>query len=235
MPRAEAPKSALRLSIQYGTDLALGYVIAVIDAAAILVPLRGHTPSVANADFADKNTLLVVLLVVLGTISVAIAGPLILRPTLRWYVAGDEPTPGQREAAMKLAGRQSALLAAAWVLCGAVMILVNRHGGAALLVPLVLGAAIGGAAAAGTGLLLAQRTLRPIMVVATRGCEPQLAVPGVFARLVLLWFLCSALPISVIAAFVVLRSFGWLIDKSASLDVPVLVVSLAALLLGCRP
>jgi adenylate cyclase len=57
-------------------------------------------------------------------------------------------------------------------------------------------------------------------------------VPSVFARLVLLWFLCSALPIGVIAALVVLRSYGWLIQRSASLDVPVLVVSLAALLLG---
>lgn len=232
MPRAESPKSALRLSVQYGTDLALGYVIAVIDAATILVPLRGHTPSFSNADFAEKNTILVALLVMLGTVAVAIIGPLILQPTLRWYVAGDPPTSEQREAAMKLAGQQSALLAAAWVLCGAVMVLVNRHGGAALLVPLVLGVVIGAAAAAGTGLLLAQRTLRPIMVAATRGCEPRLAVPGVFARLVLLWFLCSAVPIGVITAFVVLRSFGWLIDKSASLDVPVLVVSLAALLLG---
>jgi class 3 adenylate cyclase len=80
--------------------------------------------------------------------------------------------------------------------------------------------------------LLAQRTLRPIMGTATRGLEPRLAVPGVFARLVMLWFLVSALPIGVVATLVVLRSYGWLIQKSASLDVPVLVVSLAALLLG---
>jgi class 3 adenylate cyclase len=44
--------------------------------------------------------------------------------------------------------------------------------------------------------------------------------------------LVSALPIGVVATLVVLRSYGWLIQKSASLDVPVLVVSLAALLLG---
>jgi len=35
-------------------------------------------------------------------------------------------------------------------------------------------------------------------------------------------------------SFVVLRSNGWLIQKSVSLTVPVLVVSLAAVLLGCR-
>ena len=232
MPRAEPPTSALRLSTQYATGLALAYVIAVVDAAAILIPLRGHTPDVANADFAEQNTGLVTLLVVLGTISVAIAGVVIIAPTVRWYAAGDEPTTGQRAAAMKLAGRQSAVLAVVWVLCGAVMIVMNRHGGAALLVPMALGVLIGAAAAAGTGLLLVQPILRPIMGVAARGIEPRLAVPGVFARLVLLWVLCSGLPIGVIVAFVVLRSFGWLVDKSASLDVPVLVVSLAALLLG---
>ena len=55
-----------------------------------------------------------VVLVVLGTISVAIADVLSLAPTLRWFVAGDEPTGDQRDAAMKLPGRQSAILFAAW-------------------------------------------------------------------------------------------------------------------------
>lgn len=226
------PKSVLKLSFQYATDLSLAYLLAVIDAAAILIPLRGHTPGVASADFAARNTGFVAFLIIVAMIVVAIAGTVLIAPTLRWYVAGDEPTPEQREATMKLAGRQSVLLASSWVSCGAILISVNLDGGAPLIVPIVLGVVIGGAAAAGTGLLLAQRTLRPIMVVATRGCEPRLAVPGVFARMVLLWFLCSALPIGVIAAFVVLRSYGWLIDRNASLDVPVLVVSLAALVLG---
>jgi adenylate cyclase len=215
---AEHRKSARRLSIQYAIDLALAYIIAVIDASAILIPLRGHTAVAADVDFAEKNTTTVVVLVALGIVSVAVAGAFSLAPTLRWYGTGAEPTTAQREAAMKLAGRQTAILLAAW--------------GAAGALPILLGVLLGGVAAAGTGMLFAQRTLRPIMRAATLGLEPRLAVPGVFARLVLLWFLCSALPIVVIAALVVLRSYGWLIQKSASLDMPVLVVSLAALLLG---
>jgi adenylate cyclase len=225
---AEQRKNARGLSIQYAVDLASAYVAAVISATAILIPLRGHT-SVA---FAEKNTTAVVVLVVLGIITVAVGGVLILAPTLRWFAAGDEPTRDQRDAAMKVAGRQSALLFAAWGVCGGVMMLLNRAGGAALLLLILLGVLLGGPAAAGTGLLLAQRTLRPIIRAATLGSEPRLSVPGVFARLVLLWFLCSALPIGVIATFVVLRSNGWLIQKSASLDMPVLVVSIAAVVLG---
>jgi adenylate cyclase len=214
--------------IQYAIDLAVAYLLAVLDASAILIPLRGHT----YVDFAAKNTPTVIVMVVFGTIGVAVAGALSLVPTLRWFVAGDEPTPQQRDVAMRLPGRQSAILFAAWGLAGAIMLLLNRGSGAPLLLPVLLSVLLGGPAAAGTGLLLSQRTLRPIVRAATLGCEPRMAVPGVFARLVLLWFLCSALPIGVIAAFVVLRSHGWIIQKSASLDVPVLVVSLAALFLG---
>jgi len=210
----------------------MAYVFAVADTAAILIPLRGHTYAAASADFAENNTATVALLVALGTIAVAVGGVLSIAPTLRWYVAGDEPTPRQREAAIKLGGRQSAILAAAWAVAGAILLLLNLDRGAALLVPIVLGVLLGGAAAAGTGLLLAQHTLRPIMGAATRGAEPRLTVPGVLARMVLMWFLCSALPIGVIATFVVLRSNGWLIQKTASLDGPVLVVSLAAVILG---
>jgi adenylate cyclase len=222
------PRTARRYLLQYGVDLALAYVLAVIDVAAILIPLRGHT----SLRFEEKNQVAVVVLVVLATIAVGIASTFSLAPTLRWFLAGDEPTKDQREGAMKLAGRQSAILIAAWAFSAAVMALLNRTGGSALLLPLLIGVLLGGPAAAGTGLLLSQRTLRPIMFAATRDATPRLAVPGVFARLVLMWFLCSAVPVGVIATFVVLRSYGWLIQRSATLDVPILVMSLAALILG---
>jgi adenylate cyclase len=221
-------RTAVGLSIQYAVDLASAYLLAVVSVSAILIPLRGHT----SIDFAERNTTAVVVLVVLGTISVAIGDIVSLAPTLRWFVAGKEPTRDQRDAAMKLPGRQSAILFGAWGLAGAILMVLNHGGGAAVLLPVLLGVLLGGPAAAGMGLLLSQRTLRPIIRAATIGSEPRLSVPGVFARLVLLWFLCSALPVGVIATFVVLRSNGWLIQKSASLDVPVLVVSIAALVLG---
>src|SRR5581483_2756351 len=85
-------KSVRRWLIQYGFDLSLSYVLAVVEAAAILIPLRGHTSVGANADFARQNTVPVVLLVVLGIVSVAVAGAVSLAPTARWFVAGDEPT-----------------------------------------------------------------------------------------------------------------------------------------------
>lgn len=225
-------KSVRGLAIEYGAYLALSYVLAVVEAAAILIPLRGHTSIGANSDFAQTNTVAVVVLVLLGITGVAVAGMLSAIPTLRWYAAGAEPDQAQREAAMKLPGRQSATLFGAWAVTGGIFMLLNLGDGAQLLLPIFLGVLLGGLAAGGTAMLLAQRVLQPIMRAATLGCEPRMAVPGVYARLVLLWFLCSAFPIGVIATLVVLRSYGWLIEKSTSLDVPILVVSLAALVLG---
>jgi adenylate cyclase len=228
VPNRKHPKTVRGYAIRYALNLAAAYVVAVLDVAAILIPLRGHT----SVHFAEKNLAAVLVLVVLATIAVAVAGAFNLVPTLRWFLAGQEPTKGQREAAMRLAGHQTAILLVAWGISGGVMMLLNRSGGASLLLPSLLGILLGGPAAAGTGLLLSQRSLRPIMIAATRDAKPRLAVPGVLARLVLMWFLCSAVPIGVIAMFVVLRSYGWLIQKSAALDVPILVVSLAALILG---
>jgi adenylate cyclase len=231
-PAAGRRKSARRLSIEYAIALALSYLLGVFDAAAILIPLRGLTSMAKTADFAQRNTPVMAVLVSLGTVAVAVGGVASLAPTLRWYVAGEEPTPEQREAATKIPGRQSAILLLGWAAVGAIFVLINVAGGARLLLPIVLGVLFGGPAAAFTAMLLAQRILRPIMGAATRGAEPRVVVPGVFARLVMLWFLCSALPVGVIAALIVLRYYGWLIEKSAALEVPIMVVSLAALVLG---
>src|SRR5262249_25455449 len=146
-------KSARRLSIGYAFGLAVAYIIAVIDAAAILIPLRGHTSVAANGDFAAKNTTTVLVLAGLGIVGRAVAGVVRLAPTLRWYAAGEEPNTAQREAAMKLVGRQTAILLVAWGAAGVILILLNRDGGATLLLPMVLGVLLGGPAAAGTGML----------------------------------------------------------------------------------
>ncbi len=227
-PEATHRESARRLSIRYGITLAVAYVVGLLDASAILIPLGHHNAM----RFTETDAVAVVLLCLLAAIGVAVAGALSLAPPLRWFVAGDEPDARQQRAAMRLPRQQALIFLCAWVVTGGISMLQNLSAGAAMLLPILLGVLFGGPAAAGTGLLLTQRIVRPIVVAATRGSEPRVAVPGVFARLVMLWFLCSALPIGIIAVLVAFRSFGWLIAKSASLNAPILVVSLAALLLG---
>jgi len=73
-PAAGQRKSARRLTIEYATALALAYVLAVADAAAILIPLRGHTSVAASNYFAEKNKAAVLVLVALGIVGVAVGG-----------------------------------------------------------------------------------------------------------------------------------------------------------------
>ena len=124
------------------------------------------------------------------------------------------------------------LLSGTWAVSGVISVLLNLGGGAGIVVATAFGVVLGGSAATGIGLLLTMDIVRPMLAAATQATERLVAAPGVWARLILLWLLCSALPCLVIVALVVVRSNGWLIPKTASVEIAVLVVALAAVLLG---
>jgi adenylate cyclase len=56
--------------------------------------------------------------------------------------------------------------------------------------------------------------------------------PHVLTRLVGMWLLGSGLPCAAIAVLVIIRSNGWIIHQTASVEIPILVVTLAAVLIG---
>jgi class 3 adenylate cyclase len=221
-----------RLSMHYASRLALAYLLSVGAATAIAIPLGGHAFSGAHAYFTRTNVIATLMLVVAATITVAICGALNIAPALRWLVLDREPDSHQRSFALKVVSRQSMLLVAAWAVTGGISVLLNIDGGIGIAVPTLLGASLGGAAAACFGLLLTHRTLRPILAVAAEDYEGGVTAPGVLTRLISMWMLCGALPCGAIAMVVLLRSNGWIIPRTASVDAPVLVMSLAAVLIG---
>ncbi|GFG75185.1 adenylate/guanylate cyclase domain-containing protein [Mycobacterium botniense] len=212
--------------------LTCAHVSGLIAAAVILIPLNGHTGRPVHDFFAGKNLLTIVVLVVLGGVAVWVGGVLNLAPALRWFSLGQEPDPQQRRTATKLAGRQSLILVMTWAASGMAFILLNRDAGSAVAVPALLGVAFGAAAAVSTSLLLTQRPLRAILAVAARDSEGIVMVPGVLARLVLMWLLCSALPCGAIASLMFIKANGWILEKTAAVEIAIVVVSLAAVLLG---
>jgi adenylate cyclase len=221
-----------RLAVDYAGRLAGAYVLSVSAAVAILIPLGGEALLGTQHYFTPKNIVSSAVLVTVGIVAVAIGGALNIMPTLRWFDHGLEPDERQRKALTRLLARQSSLLASTWVVSGAISITMNTSGGIGIIVPTVLGVMLGGSAASGIGLLLTMNIVRPILAAATNTSERLIAVPGVQARLILLWLLCSGLPCAVIMALVVVRSNGWLIPKTASVELAILVVALAAVLLG---
>lgn len=232
--RQLGPPGAAKLSIRYAAALVLAHLIAAGEVVVIALALGSHTAGGIHVHLNAKNTVAAIALVVLGAAVVGAGGVMSLAPSLRWFVAGQEPDPDQRRAALKLIRNQSVVLAVTWVASGAVFALLNIHGGAAVVVSTGLAVLFGGAAATGSGVLLTQRTVRPIIAAATHGFEGFVTAPGVLARLVGMWLLTSALPSVAIASLIFLRSLGWIIHKSASVEIPVLVLSVVAVLLGLR-
>jgi adenylate cyclase len=224
--------NARRLSIQYAAGLACAHLLAVADAAAIVIPLHGQIASEVHTYFGARNVITVVTIVLLGSVALAVSGVVNLAPALRWFVIGQQPDPAQRQAAMRLVSRQSMILAATWAVSGVIFILLNLGGGVVLAVATLLAVVFGGTAAASISLLLTQRPLRPILAAAAQGAEGGLTAPGVLARLVGMWLLGSALPCAAIAVLIFIRSNGWIIQKTASVEIPVLVITLAAVLAG---
>jgi adenylate cyclase len=204
-----------RLSIRYAAGLAGAHLLGVADAAAIVIPLKGHIAIGAQQYFV-----------------VAVGGVVNLAPVLRWFVRGQQPDPDQRRTATRLLGRQSMILAAVWAVSGMTFLLLNLDGGVALAVSTLLAIVFGGTAAAFLSLLLTQRSLRPILLAATQGSEGVVMAPRVLTRLLGMWLLASGLPCAAIAALVFIRSNGWIIQKTASVEMPILVVTLAAVLIG---
>jgi class 3 adenylate cyclase len=220
------------LSIRYAAGLAGAHLLAVADAAAIVIPLHGQMASGGYPYFGAKNVITAAILVVLGAVGIAIAGVTILAPVLRWFTSGQRPNPRQRQTATRLVRRQSLILAATWAASGVTFLALNLDGGMTLAVATLLAVVFGGSAAGGLSLLLTQPTLRPILVAATQGSEGIVIAPRVLTRLVGMWLMGCGLPCAAIVALIVIRSNGWIVQKTASVEMPILVVTLAAVLLG---
>jgi adenylate cyclase len=218
--------------MQYAGRLILAYLLSVSAAFIIVVPIGGISVSAPYAFFTERNVVTAVLSVLAGTVAVAMAGAVSIRGTLRWFVPEHQPEPDECRSAMNLVNRQSVILAAVWAVCGAMFTILNLDGGAAVVVPALFGVIFGAAAAVGTGLLLTQRFLRPILVSAAEVSEGGIAAPSVLTRLMGMWALCMALPAGVIAAIVFIHANGWVIERTASVETPILVVAVAAVVLG---
>ena len=129
---------------------------------------------------------------------------------------------------------QSVLLLSIWLLSGAAFIVIGDVTGWLPIILIAASVLFAGIATASSSLLFTQRVTRPVVAAASRDFDGRVTAPGVQARLILMWTLTTALPSLTIAVMVVCRANGWLIPESASVDVPVVLLSLVSVFLGLR-
>ena len=82
-----------KMAFRYAAGLACGHLLGTADAAAIVIPLHGQFAGDARAYFAPTSLITATVIVVLGTVAVAVAGIANLVPVLRWFVTQQHPIP----------------------------------------------------------------------------------------------------------------------------------------------
>jgi adenylate cyclase len=220
------------LVVRYAAGLAFAYLLSAAEVIAIVISVSRETVIEAQSVLSVENLVATVASVIVGTVSVLLSGvALVARALHRAGPARETTTPRK---APNITRRQSAILLSPWAMTAVVMIPLNIGGGIRVLVLVVSAIMFGATATVCTGFLFTQRVLRSLMVAATVDFEHAERAPGVRARLILMWTMCSALPGAGIVVLVMLRANGWIIQPDAAIEVPVLVLALVAVALGLR-
>jgi adenylate cyclase len=211
------PRSLL---VRYAAGLAFAYLLSAAEVVAIVISVSDETVIEAQSVLSGKNVIATVAIVVVGTVIVWVAG-------VATFKSQSQKTPN-------ITRRQSAILLTPWAIAAVVIIPLNIGGGGRVAILLVSAILFGATSTVCTGFLFTQRALRKLMVAVTVDVEHAEWAPGVRARLIMMWAMCSALPGAGIVVLVMLRANGWIIPADAPIETPVLVLALVAVVLGSR-
>jgi adenylate cyclase len=208
------------LLVRYTAGLAFAYLLSAGEVVAIVISVSDESVIGAQAVIGAKNLIATVAIIVVGTVTTWVGGVAIVKP--------------RPHTAPNISRRQSVILLTPWVIATVVMIPLNIGGGVRVIMLLGSAMIFGATSTICTGFLVTQRPLRQLMVTATVDFEHAERAPGVRARLILMWTMCSALPGAGIVVLVMLRANGWIIQPDAPIETPVLVLALVAVVLGLR-
>lgn len=226
---------AIRLSVSYAARQIYAQTTAAAAVTLVVLTLSRNTVGDARELLTQANLVALIALMVAAAIVDTVVGWVNVHPTFKWFAAGEDPTPQQQRAAMRIAPRQTIIQFTTWSVSALVYTLLNLGAGGG--VAYVMGGAIlfGGVAAACMGFLVTQRMLRPIVAASlTASSSTIVRMPGVLARLITIWTLFSGLPLAGIALIVLARSNGWFVQKTAPVEAAVLVLAVISLVFGLR-
>ncbi|BDX31836.1 putative adenylate cyclase [Mycobacterium antarcticum] len=222
------------LALRYAAGLTAAHLMTAAEVLAVVWSLSGQSFGNTQSLLTQTNLVLVAATVVVSTVVVAVGGYLHIGSSLRWFLTATTPDAGQRRRAINIVRHQSFLLLAVWAIGGAVLLLFNVTAGVGPTMLICFAAGFGGMSTVSASLLFTQRISRPIVAAATDDAAVRTTSPGIASRLVMMWSFNSALPSATIVALVMCKANGWLIPTTASLDIPIVVLSVVSVLLGLR-
>ncbi len=226
--------TASRLKVRYAAALVLAQVLAAVEITALVLPLRQDFVDRADTVFATDTLIAAIALSVLGVGAAVGYAVVVVDHKLRWYTTGQPPSPRDLVFVERFLRHQSALMATIWAVSGAVLIVLNRDGGWVAVALIGMSVLLGVTTSAGAALLFVQRSIRPITAAVMGSTPGRDTAPGVLPRLLLMWLMTCALPTIGIAVVVIMRSNGWIIEKTASIEIAVIVLSVISVFVGLR-
>lgn len=229
-----SPMTLDGFSARYATALVVAQLIASVELAVLLLPMRNGMVPAARSVFSTDTLIAAMVLALLGFAVMGVYARVVVTRTMGWLADGTEPDIRDRRFGLKLVRNQSILLATMWTVSGVVFFLVNHSGGAPAAWLIGLAMLFGATTSTGAALLLIQRPMRPIIAATNPETDQRSTAPGILTRLLLMWLLSSALPTVGIAMLVFMRSRGWIIEKSASVELPVIALVAISIMIGLR-
>jgi adenylate cyclase len=215
----------------------------IIGALLVLGFLRFGLPPADRIKLQDlpaaNLAIFLTYLIVSFTVGASISFTL-LRPVFRWQrqdamLTADDPaaTEAARLRALRMPAYRSMISMTLWLL-GAVVFISASWPVASQSAPVMAVATLLGATATAIiGYLQSERVLRPVAVAALRGGVPEnFRRPGVVLRLVLAWVLSTGVPLLMIILSIAASKFSLLNSSADSLLVPLLLMAIAALVIG---
>jgi adenylate cyclase len=233
-PTEKRRPSAAKLALEYALGLTFAQLITAAEVAAVVISLSTQIGGAIGTLLTRTNLLMLIGLIALGLLGTVAGACWNIAPSLRWFVANAEPTTAQQRNSINIVRRQTVILFGTWIFCGSVFIAANRLSGASTAAMLVVAMLFGATSSFSTSLLFAQRVYRPIVAAANIDFTSRENAPGVVARLVLMWVVNSALPSIFVALLIVAHSYGWFVPTTASVVIPVVVITVVSVALGLR-
>ena len=249
MTTAPVPRGRIREFVRWVVRtpwpvFSLGLLQAdIIGALLVLGFLRFGLPPADRIKLQDlpaaNLAIFLTYLIVSFTVGASISFTL-LRPVFRWQrqdamLTVDDPaaTEAARLRALRMPAYRSMISMTLWLL-GAVVFIGASWPVASQAAPVMAVATLLGATATAIiGYLQSERVLRPVAVAALRGGVPEnFRRPGVVLRLVLAWVLSTGVPLLMIILSIAASKFSLLNSSADSLLVPLLLMAIAALVIG---
>jgi adenylate cyclase len=186
----------------------------------------------------EERVLLLNLATLAGVLAVStplligLSSRLVARPLERWLHEERPASESERELALRLPMRLTAITAGLWGLGAVVFAAANATVAPEMAVNAAIVVVLGGATTCAVCYLVAERLGRPLVTRALGGRPPSRTVaPGVAARLTMTWVLVSGVPLVGIAAMAIADLSGVRLDEPTP-ALATLLLALVGLLVG---